>query len=123
MMCYGLGYLLRDVQECPVSWQPYTVGDTISPAAVTVSTWKDGTPLYFVTTYVISDWYIGYLLPSAPRTFFMRISGSEKPHRSAYTRVYLKLSCYTCCDPRRTLEGMHFHSLSNMSRTMATIHL
>ena len=71
MWCSDYGYILRAVPECPVSWQTYTVGDPLPSAAVTVSTWKDGTPLYFVSNLIQSKWYIGYLLPSVPRSYVL----------------------------------------------------
>ena len=86
-MCYGHGYQLRDVPDSPVYWQPYSVGDTIPSTGVAVSTWKDGTPLYFVTAFVISYWYIGYPLPSVPRTFFMR--RFSDPERYAFCRCLI----------------------------------
>ena len=77
MRCYGYSYILRVVPECPVSWQTYTVGDPLPSAAVTVSTWKDGTPLYFVSNSVGENWHIGYLLPSVPRSYIL--SGIPNP--------------------------------------------
>ena len=69
MWCHGYGYILRVVPECPVSWQSYTVGDPIPSAAVTASIWKDGTPLYIVRKYINTNWYIGYMLSSVPRSY------------------------------------------------------
>ena len=45
----GVGYLLRVAPGCPTDWVWYRVGEPIPTNAVQVSTWKDGTPLYFVT--------------------------------------------------------------------------
>ena len=67
----GVGYLLRVAPGCPTDWVWYRVGEPIPTNAVQVSTWEDGTPLYFVTaTDPPGDfWHIGYLLPSIPKTF------------------------------------------------------
>ena len=69
--CYGIGYLMRKVPECPMSWQHYIVGDPLPTRAVNVSTWKDGTPLYLVAGRFGSTMSMGYLLPSVPRTYIM----------------------------------------------------
>ena len=71
MWCYNHGHVLRVVPECPVTWQPYTMGDPLPSEAGTVSTWKDGTPLFFVTKFINTQWYIGYLLPSVSRSYMM----------------------------------------------------
>ena len=66
----GIGYLLRVAPGCPTDWIWYNVGETIPNNAVKVSIWKDGTPLYFVTsTDHTGFWHMGYLLPSIPQTF------------------------------------------------------
>ena len=69
--CAGYGYILRNVPECPVTWQPFNVGNPLPPRAVQGSIWKDGTPLYIVAGKA-DRWFIGYLLPSVPRPFIMR---------------------------------------------------
>ena len=58
--------------ECPTAWQAFTVGDPIPANAVRVSTWKGGTPLYVVSKLFGGVSYLGYLLPSANRTFILR---------------------------------------------------
>ena len=68
----GVGYLLRVAPGCPTDWVWYRVGEPIPTNAVQVSTWKDGTPLYFVTaTDHTGFWHIGYLLSSMPQTFIL----------------------------------------------------
>ena len=57
--------------ECPTAWQAYSVGDPIPGEAVRVSTWKDGTPLYMVSKFLGGVSRLGYLLPSANRTFIV----------------------------------------------------
>ena len=84
----GCGYILRAVPERPVPWQPYTVGDPLPSAAVTASTWKDGTPLYFVTQIFGGNFPIGYLLPSVQRTFIMKGGSNPYSPTNVHTRVY-----------------------------------
>ena len=69
--CRGIGYLLRVAPECPTQWQDYWVGDPVPSQAIQVSTWKDGTPLYFVSAHFVNTWYAGYYLPSVQRSYFM----------------------------------------------------
>ena len=73
LVCSGQGvaYLLRVAPGCPTDWIWYQVGEPIPTNAVQGSTWKDGTPLYFVTATDPPDafWHIGYLLPSIPQAF------------------------------------------------------
>ena len=76
----GVGYLLRVAPGCPTDWIWYNMGETIPNNAVKVSIWKDGTPLYFVTsTDHTGFWHMGYLLPSIPQTFFRLGVGVTKP--------------------------------------------
>ena len=42
------GYLIIFAVGCTFAWQHYTVGGAVSPNAVQVSVWKDGTLLYWV---------------------------------------------------------------------------
>ena len=66
----GVGFLLRVAPRCPTNWIWYSVGEPIPINAVKASIWKDGTPLYFVTsTDHTGFWHMGYLLPSIPQTF------------------------------------------------------
>ena len=75
--CPGAGYILIVAPECPTVWQPYTVGDPLPPRAVSVSTWKDGSPLYLVAGVPAPNtgWYLGYLLPTVQRTFLYKRGG------------------------------------------------
>ena len=70
--CVHTGYLLRVAPECPTKWQNYTVGDLVPPQAIQVSSWKDGTPLYFVAASFNNIWYSGYYLPSVQRSFIVK---------------------------------------------------
>ena len=51
------GYLLETSPDCPVSWIPFSFGDPIPTRAVKVSTWTNGSPLYFVATFKYSGYY------------------------------------------------------------------
>ena len=66
----GVGYLLRVAPGCPTDWVWYNVGEPIPTTAVQVSTWKDGTPLYFVTATdpprAFGTWAICYPLSHRP---------------------------------------------------------
>ena len=92
--CTGYGYILRNVTECPVSWKPYTVGNPLPSKAVEASIWKDGTPLYFVTGKTGFHWYIGYLLPSVPRTFITK--GMVEPFSPINVRILVYIWPFWC---------------------------
>ena len=87
--CLGAraGYLLLVAPECPTEWQNYTVTDPVPPQAVPVSSWKDGTPLYFISSHSRGRWYSGYYLPSTQRSFIM-IKKARSP-RSLRILVYV----------------------------------
>ena len=70
--CVYVGYLLRVALECPTQWQDYTVGDPVPLQAIKVSSWKDGTPLYFVAAKFGNIWFLGYYLPSVQRSFIVK---------------------------------------------------
>ena len=61
------GYLLETSPDCPVSWIPFRLGDPIPTKAVEVSTWTNGSPLYFV--FAIR--YYGYYLPYTGQSYIM----------------------------------------------------
>ena len=71
--CLGTkaGYLLRVAPECPTEWQNYLVADPVPLQAVQVSTWKDGTAIYFVSAPFRGREYLGYYIPSVQRSFIM----------------------------------------------------
>ena len=74
LQCYGhgAGCLLHVSPDCPTEWVWYNVGERVPTNAEQVSTWKDGTPLYFVTSPDHTGfWHIWYLLPSLSRTFIL----------------------------------------------------
>ena len=52
--CEGVGYIPKVAPGCSIAWQPYTVGDPLPPKVVNISTWKDGTSLYFVARVPVS---------------------------------------------------------------------
>ena len=64
------GYLLAASPHCPVSWVAYKVGDPIPTRAVQVSTWTNGSPLYFVAVCNVAC-YMGYYLPHTRRSYMM----------------------------------------------------
>ena len=69
--CLGAraGYLLRVAPECPTEWHDYSTGDIVPSQAVQVSSWKDGTPIYLISTLFRGRWYLGYYLPLVQRAF------------------------------------------------------
>ena len=71
--CLGAraGYLLRVATECPTDWQDYLVTDPVPLQAVQVSSWKDGTAIYFVSAPFMKREYLGYYIPSVQRSFIM----------------------------------------------------
>ena len=83
--CRGVGYLLRVAPECPTQWQDYWVGDPVPSQAIQVSSWKGGTPLYFVAARFSSLAYPGYYLPSVQRSYIMR----NEAYNPSFVRILI----------------------------------
>ena len=83
--CRGVGYLLRVAPECPTQWQYYWVGDPVPSQAIQVSSWMDGTPLYFVSAPFDGRpaLYAGYYLPTVQRSYFM----ASKTRNPSFVRI------------------------------------
>ena len=87
--CLGAkaGYLLRVAPECPTDWQDYLVTDPVPLQAVQVSSWKDGTAIYFVSAPFGGQEYLGYYIPSVQRSFIK--SNKARNPTSVHILVYV----------------------------------
>ena len=97
--CDGVGYILKVAPGCSTAWQPYIVGGPLPPKVVNISTWKDGTPLYFVAGLRLNngDWYLGYLMHSVQRTFI--------PHNNMENPTNVTILVFTWMRRQRQTEG------------------
>ena len=70
--CGNHGYIPHVAAGCPTTWQNYNAGDEIPSRAVRLSSWKDGSPVYLVSTKAAgTTWKMGCYLASKQKAFVL----------------------------------------------------
>ena len=87
--CNDHGYIPHVAAGCPTTWQHYSVGDDLPSGAVRLSSWKDGSPVYLVSTKVaVATWKVGCYLASKQKAFAL-FDGQMITPKSMSILVYI----------------------------------